>query len=132
MPRGSRHYVIAGYPETKNRVHPGKRAIYTSIHAHHSQSIPDAEYSDYKLDPESHLVLPLDLTMGFDTEGKKMNIPKPNGMSGSPIWELIDYDSDPSAEQILALVAVGTDYKRSFKILYGSDVGPLLSKLDAA
>lgn len=132
VPRGNRHYVIAGYPETKSRVQPRKKSIYASLHAYHSQSIPDSEYSDYKLSPESHLALPLDLGVGFDADGKQVNFPKPNGMSGSPIWELLDYESHSSQERVFPLVAIGTDYRRSSKVLHGSDVGPLLSRLAAA
>jgi len=129
-PRTERLYVIAGYPETKNRLNPKNQTIKATIHAYYAHSIPDREYKQYGLDPTMHVALPLDLKRGFDVSDRRVNFPKPQGMSGSPIWELFDESEYADQPRTFPLVAVGTTYKD--KILYGTDVGQLLSKLPVA
>ena len=126
-PRSERLYVIAGYPETKNRLNPKNQTIKATIHAYYAHSIPDHEYQQYGLDPNIHVAFPLDRKRGFDASGRLVNFPKPQGMSGSPIWELFDESEYAHPPRTFPLVAVGTTYKN--KILYGTDVGHLLSKL---
>ena len=126
-PRAERHFVVAGYPETKNRTNPARKTIKAVIHAYHAHSIREDEYQRLGLDPTTHVALPLDLKEGFDPQGRHVNFPKPQGMSGSPIWELFDESGDTNQPRIFPLVAVATTFKD--KSLYGTDIGQLLSKL---
>ena len=55
------------------------------------------------------------------SDSKHKNIPKPQGMSGAPIFVL--YDDEPKDElQFFPLVAVGTRYKKPEKALVGTDI----------
>ncbi len=126
-PRAGKHFVITGYPETKNRVDPSNRTIKAEIHAYHARSIPDEEYVVHKLDPQRHVALPLDLKKAYSLDGVHRNFPKPQGMSGSPIWELYDESLYPDQPRMFPIVAVGTTYKN--RIIYGADVGELSKKL---
>ena len=129
-PRATRRYVIAGYPETKNRPNAGKQTIEAVIHAYHARSIDDRDYEPIGLDPKHVIALPLDRKRAFDLSGAKINFPKPNGMSGSPIWELFTDPLSADEPRIFPLVGVGTTYKN--KVMYGTDIGHLLSKLQNA
>lgn len=126
-PRERRYYVIAGYPETKNRANPSNKTIKAIVHAYHAYSIPDSQYQEFNLDPATHVALPLDLKKGINPHGKHANFPRPQGMSGSPIWELFNEAEEADQTRVFPLVAVGTTYKN--KIVFGTDIGQLLPML---
>lgn len=128
-PRATKRYVVAGYPETKNRANPIAKTFNASVHAYHANSIADEHYGEIGLDPGLHVALPLDLRRGSDPEGRLVHFPKPQGMSGSPIWELLD-ESDANQPRTFPLVAVATTYKK--KVLWGTDVGYLIPRILAA
>ena len=131
-PRASRRYAIAGYPETKNRANPARKTIDAVVHAYHAHSIEDNEYINYGLDPNVNIALPLDLKKGIDPDGNNRTFPKPQGMSGAPIWELFDEGDHADNPRTFPIVGVATTYLRKSKIVYGTDIGPLIEKLQGA
>jgi len=62
----------------------------------------------------------MDLKRSFDLQGNARNLPKPQGMSGSPIWVL--FDERGGDERVFPLVAIGTRYLRRERVLIGTDV----------
>jgi hypothetical protein len=99
-----------------------------SPYAYRSDPIEDNQYSQHGLTPKLHVLLPLDLRRGFDPGGKIRAFPKPQGMSGSPIVVL--YEEAPDNSAAFSVVAVGTKYRRSRKILIGTDIGFALGAIE--
>ncbi|MEM7764068.1 MAG: hypothetical protein AAF290_08285 [Pseudomonadota bacterium] len=128
-PRQNKRYLIAGYPETKNRAKLNITNIQAVTYAYHAHSISDSEYQSLGIHSTQHIALPLDLRAGFDPDGRLVNFPKPQGMSGSPIWELFDESEANSKTRGFPLVGVATTYSKAKKTVFGSDVSPLLQKL---
>lgn len=128
-PREHKHYYIAGFPETKNRPKVGTGELTRSNYGVLSRSIPESEYQSHGLDPATHVAMTLDPKKGHDLEGANLNFPKPNGMSGAPIWEITYTSSDRYDLENIPLVAVGTNYRANKKLLFGSDVHHLLERL---
>ena len=121
VPRSGRHYVIIGYPYTKNRFSIRQNAVVASAFAYRSDSISEEEYASHGLDPETHIILPFDKKSGFDSKGKKVNIPKPTGMSGGPIAVL--YSDEVDDFRAFPVVAVGIEYRSKSSIVVATDVG---------
>jgi hypothetical protein len=99
-----------------------------SPYAYRSDPIEENQYPAEGLNPESHVLLPLDLRNGLDPAGKIRAFPKPQGMSGSPIVVL--YEEALDASRVFPVVAVGTRYRRSKKVLIGTDIGFALGAIE--
>lgn len=85
----SREYMIIGFPASRNKVNPVAHEVAATAYGYRNRSIKDSAHSGHGLTPEAHLVLPLNLEIGFDSNGKRRNFPKPQGMSGSPVLSLV-------------------------------------------
>lgn len=131
LPREHKHYVIIGYPETKNRASRIEKSINAAPYAYRSNPVPDSAYLSHGRETRSHVLLPLDLRRGFAPDGKIVHFPKPQGMSGSPIAVLYDDElSDDS--RVFPIVAVGTRYSPRKRVLFGTDVGHVLEAIARA
>ena len=131
LPRSGKHYMIVGFPASQSHVNPALRQVAATAYGYRNCSIKEDEYCKHGLSPETHLALPLDLELCFDSNVKHRNFPRPQGMSGSPIWIL--YDEDGRDEpQVLPIVAVGTKYWRKERLLVGTDVAVVIKMINAA
>jgi hypothetical protein len=120
-PRDGKHYAIVGYPETKNRADLATRTVNAVAYAYRNHSLPESEYQKHKLSPREHIVLPLRPKKSFDPDGKHVHFPKPQGMSGSPIWLLFDDDASDLGP-VCPIVGIGTKFRKGVGII-GTDVG---------
>jgi hypothetical protein len=99
------------------------RSALVRAYSYRSDSIDDAEYSAFGLRTVDHVVLPLNLKRGFDAEGRTVTFPKPQGMSGSPIVVLYDAaETGATSSSVFDVVAVGIEYRKTSKVLIGTDV----------
>ena len=121
LPRSGKHYVIVGFPASKSRVDTIDRTTIAAPYAYRSDSIDDSEYARHGVNAETHVVLPLDVRKGMDADGLVRTFPKPNGMSGSPIVVLYESETEDRSG-LFPVVAVGTTYRKSTKVLIGGDV----------
>jgi hypothetical protein len=131
LPRLGKHYVIVGFPATKSRIDSRDRTALVSPYAYRSDSAGENVYAKQGVDAETHLVLPLDLRKGRDAGGLIRAFPKPQGMSGSPIVVL--YGDNEETEDSLRgfpVVAVGTRYCKSAKVLIGTDIRFAVEMID--
>lgn len=119
VPREGKHYVIVGFPATKSGVNSQERTALVSPYAYRSDSIEDQKYAANGVNPETHVILPLDLRRGFDQAGNIRAFPKPQGMSGAPI--IVLYESEDES-RIFPVVAIGTTYRKRSKVLIGADI----------
>lgn len=81
----------------------------------------------YGVSPETHVVLPLERTVGFDSAGRRVNFPKPNGMSGGPVTVLCGDGTGESP--VFPVVAVGIEYRQRQNVLIATDVKYVLGAI---
>lgn len=131
LPRSGRNYMIVGFPASRSQVNPVAREVAATAYGYRNYSIDDSAYPEHGLTPEANLVLPLDLEVGFDSSGKRRNFPKPQGMSGSPVWALFDEDGKDDSRRF-SIVAIGTKYRKKERLLIGTDIGVVLDMIHDA
>lgn len=118
--RENKHFAFIGFPATKSNVRTKDRSIVVQPYSYRSDSIPESDYDRHGLSPRTHLALPLDLRKGFDREAKQVHFPRPQGMSGSPVFIL--YEDKDCGSHAFPVVAVAIEYRRREKIVVATDV----------
>jgi hypothetical protein len=120
LPRTGKHYMVCGFPSSKNRANPADQTISARVYAYRSDSIDDRAYAGANVDPTIHIALPLNLRRGIDPKGQPVAFPDPHGMSGAPVWLL--YDGDETDREVFPVVGVATEYRRAHKMLIATDI----------
>lgn len=120
LPRADKIYAIVGFPASKHIINPVSNQVTAAAYAYRSRSASDYDYSENGVSPQTHVVLPLDLKQGVDSNGRQRNFPKPQGMSGSPIWVLLEEGEVDS--RVFPVVAVGTKYRKTKHALIATDI----------
>lgn len=128
LPRSGKNYMIVGFPASRSKVNRVAREVAATPYGYHNYSVEESEYSKQGLTPEAHLVLPLDLEVGFDSNGKHRNFPRPQGMSGSPMWVLYDEEGGNN-DRVFPVVAVGTKYRKNKRIIIGTDIAVVVDMI---
>ena len=128
-PREGKEYVIVGYPNRKVRLRVHEKNVQVTPYGYKSPSVAEQDYGKHGVTAETHVLLPLDLEVGFDMTGRHVNIPKPQGMSGAPVVVL--YGDAAEDSRVFPVVAVGIEYRRAEKILLATDVGFVLEAIHA-
>lgn len=90
VPRADKIYSIIGFPASQSKVNPLRQKVESTVFSFRTRSIDDSEYIKHGLYPERHIALSMSLRDGVDSTGKPRTFPKPSGMSGSPIWMLVE------------------------------------------
>lgn len=131
LPRAGRSYVILGFPGTKSKVSRSDRTVLAAPYAYRCEPVPDDQYAAYGVAPETHVLLHLNLKVGYDPDGNHQHFPKPQGMSGAPI--IVLYSDGPKDDaRVFPVVAVGTTYRAKQKVLIGTDVRFVLEAIEHA
>lgn len=129
--RSGRSFAIIGYPASKSHINPIDYEVEAVTYAYRSSSASSKQYAELGLNETDHIAVPLDLKKGFNSSGKHRNFPKPQGMSGSPIW--VVYEDEPDFEnRVFPVVGVGTQYHRRRKILSGTDISVVAAMIEEA
>lgn len=130
LPRSKKHFAFVGFPATKSKVKRGGRSILVKPYSYRSDSILEDDYTKHGIQPETHVVLPLDLRKGFDPGGNMVHFPKPQGMSGSPVVVL--YEQEDGGSRMFPVVAVAIEYRKKDKVVVATDVQYVLEAIDRA
>ena len=120
LPRTGKHYMVSGFPSSKNRANPSNQTVNARVYAYRADSANTAAYAAANIDPALHIALPLDLRLGFDPSGERLDFPDPHGMSGSPVWLL--YDDDETPREMFPVVGVAIEYRKSQRLLVATDI----------
>ncbi len=128
LPRAGRSYAVIGFPATKSKVSRTDRTARVAPHAFRCEPVGDADYAKHGFSPEDHLLLQLNLKVGFGEDGRRTSFPKPQGMSGSPI--IILYSEGPTDDvRVFPVVAVGIEYRPKQRLLVGTDVSAVIEAI---
>lgn len=129
LPRSGRSYAVLGFPATKSKVSRIDGTAVAAPHAYRCESVPDQDYSKHGFSPENHVLLQLDLKVGFGPNGERQHFPKPQGMSGSPI--VILYSDGPVDDaRVFPVVAVGIEYRVKQRLLIGTDISYVIEAIE--
>lgn len=131
LPRFGRVYALIGFPASKSKVNRVAREVTAACFAIRTRSVDDAVYVDHNASPAKNIVLSLDLEDCVDVDGRHRNFPKPQGMSGGPIWVLMD-EPHSTTSRVFPVVAIGTKYRKRNKVLIGTDIGIALRMINEA
>jgi len=128
LPRAGKDYVFIGFPASKAGAHATKKEALVAPFAFLLRSIDDDAYATKRIDPARHIGLKLDRRSGYAMDGRKVQFPKPNGMSGSPIIALFD-DQGGVDEQVFPVVGVATRYDASHSLVRGTDIASVIDAI---
>ena len=122
LPRDGKHYLLVGFPETKSRINPVAKELKSKLYSFRNTSAPAIKYHELGLDASSHIVMNFQIRRTVSPNKEIRTFPKPQGMSGSPVWLLYEEDgsNDPSQTPI---VGVLIEYYSSKKALVATDIG---------
>jgi hypothetical protein len=129
-PRSNRMYLIIGFPQSKSNALPGTKEVRVTAYKYRHRSIDDEDYIKLGLDSETQLAMKLDLKVGYNPDGTHRNFPRPQGMSGAPIFELYEDGEAGADASVFPLVAVGIEYRERHRILVGTDVEVALDMIN--
>lgn len=121
VPRAGRHYLVLGFPASRNASNPVARETPARAYAYRASSSSDDTYGSLGLDPATHIAIPLDLKRGRDAKGAHRNFPRPQGMSGSPVWEMFDDDGE-GEHGGFPIVGVAIEYWNTRKVMVATDI----------
>lgn len=128
--RSAKTFMIIGFPASRSAVNPIARNITASAYSYRTRSADGDRYQQLNFRPSQNLLLPLDLRKGFDLYGKRVNFPRPQGMSGSPVW-LFFADNEPLSEHSrFSVVAVATKYLKTRKLMVATDVSRVVKMIE--
>ncbi|MDO8938461.1 MAG: trypsin-like peptidase domain-containing protein [Methylicorpusculum sp.] len=130
LPRSGKHYSFTGFPATKTKVRNCNKSIEVVAYSYRSDSIPESEYTKYKVDASTHIVLPLDTKKGYDKNRNLTHFPKPQGMSGSPVVAL--YEEGEADSIVFPVVGVAIEHRARDNIVIATDVKYVLEAIHNA
>ena len=130
LPRSNKHYVFIGFPATKTRIVHKDKSILVKPYAYRTDSLPEDDYEKHGVNPETHVVLPLNLKKSFNPNKDVVNFPKPQGMSGSPVVVL--YEQEDGGARTFPVVAVAIEYRNMKKVIIATDVKYVLEAINNA
>jgi hypothetical protein len=110
-------YRVHGYPWRKvkkeGQVHCPEMFTFQLV------SIPGDRYGDLGLSPVTHLALELQRSKILNSEGREIIAPRPKGMSGSPVWKVVNV---PGVGQKSMLVGVLIEFREWKKALVVTNI----------
>lgn len=126
------HYLIAGYPASRNRQRPLKYGLpsrATALITGDVCSVKTVHGMDKS--EEHHFAIAFPNKTISNPAGGKFHLPKPHGMSGGGVWR-VDIDTLERLANRPSLVGIGVEYHKAHKTFVATNVqavGPLVSDL---
>jgi hypothetical protein len=87
-PRIGKKYAFLGFPASRGKLNRIDKTYSSGMYAYLGSSSPAEVYGKLCLTQRTHIVLPFHKRGMFSLDGIQLNFPKPQGFSGSPLWEL--------------------------------------------
>lgn len=124
VPRTDKKYAVLGFPASKASVHRPDKYVLSASYSYLASSIPPNDYAPLGIAEQSHIAIHFDKKRVNHPDGRKMNFPKPAGISGSPLWELRRPDEGGPR-----VVGVMIENKQSGRAMVATDIGYALMML---
>jgi|GEM_PF-5129155 hypothetical protein len=84
----------------------------------------EMSYAMLDLNPRFHIVLPFSKRGVVDLNGKSFNFPKPNGISGAPLWEL--QNPEVGGRRVIGVMI---EHRRQQGVFIATDIAAVLLML---
>lgn len=111
LQRHAATYLLLGFPSTKNRLNRVTRDVVSKGFAWEGRSASPEIYQKIGISEEHHLALAFDRKVGLRADGSPVDFPKPQGMSGAPIW-LLHRDEDMGLKEFVVTAIAHTHKER--------------------
>lgn len=121
VPRTGRDFAVVGFPSSKNEFRRAHGEIRARAYAYFGYSAEESVYADLNLPVENHLLLNFDRKTGINTKRETVVFPKPQGMSGGPIWQFHAEDEEDFRFGF-PVVGVAVAHKERHKLMQGTDI----------
>ena len=122
LPRPGCDYLVVGFPTTKNTANPVAVELNARAYAYHGKSLDAEAYEAAGALQHDHVLVEFDQRLGFGTGGLQVRFPKPQGMSGAPVWLYDARRPLPSDAFGFPVVAIATAHRKEGGFLEGTDV----------
>lgn len=123
-PRAKKKYAFLGFPASKSKVTRPEKNVRSAAYSYLSSSVAPEAYPPLDLSEDSHIVLTFNEKDIVHPDGRRMNFPKPQGISGSPLWELRrPEDGGPRVAGIMI------EHRKRHKVMVAVDIGFALKML---
>ena len=119
-------YLLLGYPVSKTTVHRGRKEILVEPHGIIAQRVKDIGSISSRFDTRVHIGLRFNRNDGTTLDGRQRKLPKPSGMSGSPIWVFSDASPDWIGPTV---VGIAIEYISKHQMLVGTDIAVALDMM---
>jgi hypothetical protein len=121
LPRIGRDFAVLGFPSSKNEFRRAHGEIRARAYAYFGHSAEEGVYADLELPVEDHLLLNFDRKLGINAQKQPVVFPKPQGMSGGPIWQF-NADDETDFRFGFPVVGVAVAHKERQKLMQGTDI----------
>ncbi|NVM88480.1 serine protease [Variovorax sp. SG517] len=121
LPRIGRDFAVLGFPSSKNEFRRAHGEIRAKAYAYFGHSADESVYSELNLPTQDHLLLNFDRKSGINAQKEAVVFPKPQGMSGGPIWQFHSEDENDFRFGF-PVVGVAVAHKERQKLLQGTDI----------
>ena len=130
-PREGKQYLVFGFPGTKHRLDPINKEVTSELCIYRTHSADQSSYEKLGVQESTHIVMAFDREKSVGPDGKIHSFPKPFGMSGSPVWLLID-EEGPNDNAIPPIVGVVIEYHKVHRAILATDIGAALGVMGGA
>lgn len=121
LPRKTKDYFVTGFPATRVKHHIKNQTVEIEPLGNKAPSIDDALYEKFGLDPNTSIALDFDVNSIRRRNGILQAAPEPQGMSGSPVWELFEH-AGPNDSKRNQVVRILIEHRRKDKLLVATDI----------
>lgn len=119
-PRYGSTYLLLGFPSTKNKFNRVTGEVASKGFAWEGRSAPPDTYQRIGISEKLHLAIAFDSRVGVRADGTSVVFPKPQGMSGAPIWQL--YTDDDMGHACFVVTAIAHTHRKQHGAIVCTDV----------
>lgn len=130
-PRDGKQYLLVGFPATRSKANPAAQELKSTPISYRNGSVPASRYLELGISAQTHIAISLDLENVLLPTGSVENFPKPEGLSGSPIWLLYDEQGLNDRHQTPVIGVVIEHHVRE-NILVATDIDVALKLIAVA
>jgi hypothetical protein len=120
LPRSSKNYLVAGFPETKNITRNFDKKVDSQPYIYIGNSPSCEVYERLGIGEATHILVDFNRKIGIGNLKENADFPKPVGMSGGPI---VAFEFAPAFPHgfVFGVVGVATNHKKNEKLIKGTD-----------
>ena len=110
-------YSVFGCPWRK--VELDQRTFHSTLYEFKLTSVAHGIYDSSRIAKSSHIALGFDKKKMMDGTGRRVTAPNPEGMSGSPLWKLIQVDDSGRKRWTRRLSGIVIEHRSDKRLLVG-------------